>query len=536
MLEAEKVIDQASAIKFAESLTPEEEASLDIDFVKAIEDFIATEDTVVATAPQKASSPLDSEVVKLGSQEGPKPFKYTFISKDGFKTIGAFPRYLNQQEIDEIANYMDLGEGYTYEQSIDTSPDVMAQYIAQKGGSTAEINNAYSMPRMAKQTVEELGGADVSTTRKVAGVTGDLASSAGRVFASTVGEIADFATGNDSESFASRLSRTGANPRQNIGVKVIEDLVRDPSLPLTMGGANLISKTKYVPGIGDYLSTQALSTPLKQVGLGAATGTGAVAVTDALNDYALDEDRITGTDYALGGLGGVLMPSVQKGVKELAMGIKPNAPSELSRIDILPKSRFGDITERVESTLSPEAMLMIKDDIFDPASRSLKFTNLISGKLKNADAENAKNIAELSHRNIDFSSGSEMAQSTEDFTQSIMRQYGQQPRAGILESVIDRASYKYPEYAQKALDVTYNPLAEAYQKSLYPFRQGMYKTQEKYREGAGSLAGTFSSSKMPYLGMIGTDLAEGHYEDKSQEIQPTNFIELMNQRYLNRGN
>lgn len=270
----------------------------------------------------------------LLSETGPKPFQYTFNS-NGVKFTGDFGKKLTDAELNAIAKYLDLDNGFTYETSISTNPDIIAQYLAQTGASDAEIEQAYSTPRAIRNKLLN----PEATGKMALSYAGDALSGAGRVTAATIGELGDLATGQNTEDFSTRLSRVGARPDQGFISGTLEEIIRDPmllpSIPMGIGATKM---AKYVPGVRSYAATEGTMKFLKPAVVGSGLGIADVAGRDVLNDYTLDQNKVTATDYAIGaGLGALtpaavdfaedFVPRIRKGIDEFL----PNQPQYRER-------------------------------------------------------------------------------------------------------------------------------------------------------------------------------------------------------------
>lgn len=270
----------------------------------------------------------------LLSATGPKPFQYTFNS-NGVKFTGEFAKKLTDAELNAIAKYLDLDNGFTYETNISANPDVIAQYLAQTGASDAEIAQAYSAPRAVRNKL-----LNPEATGKIAlSYAGDALSGAGRVTAASLGELGDFVSGKNSEDFGSRLSRVGSRPDQGFVSGTLEEIVRDPmllpSIPMGMGATKL---AKFVPGVRGYAATEGTMKFLKPAVVGSGLGIADVAGRDVFNDYTLDQDKVTGTDYAIGAGLGALTPAAVNFAEDFAPRIRqgideflPNQPQYRER-------------------------------------------------------------------------------------------------------------------------------------------------------------------------------------------------------------
>lgn len=167
------------------------------------------------------------------------------------------------------------------------------------------------------------------SNKQLAAAFGDMFSLSGRVASGLAGNIKRLIEGDltAEEMIKANLEdigQTHGTDTQNVVLKFVEDYIRDPALlpSLATGGA-VGALTKPVEAIRKFKGATKLANTLpylKRGAQGAAAGVADVGVQDYMNDYAMDEDRIQLSDYALGGTVGAVMPGLAD--KSKALGEK----------------------------------------------------------------------------------------------------------------------------------------------------------------------------------------------------------------------
>ena len=146
---------------------------------------------------------------------------------------------------------------------------------------------------------------------------GDSFSLPGRISSGLVGSVKRLIEGDTSaeeqvQAYLADIGNTHGTETQNGVVKFIEDIVRDPALiPSMITGGAVGGLGKAVNTIRGFKASGKLAKALpylKRAAQGAVAGVTDVAAQDYMNDYAMDEDKIQLSDYALGGTVGAVMP------------------------------------------------------------------------------------------------------------------------------------------------------------------------------------------------------------------------------------
>jgi hypothetical protein len=158
-------------------------------------------------------------------------------------------------------------------------------------------------------------GADFS--EQLASGLGDSFSLPGRVASGLAGNIKRLIDGDltAEEQIKANLADIGeihGTDKQNVVLRFIEDVIRDPALLPSLATGGAVGALSKAPATIRGLQTGekvAKAIPYAtRMAQGSTAGVVDVAAQDYLNDYAMDEDKVTGVDYALGGTVGAAMP------------------------------------------------------------------------------------------------------------------------------------------------------------------------------------------------------------------------------------
>jgi hypothetical protein len=426
---------------------------------------------MTAAAPE---TPATEQMASNYLIEGPKPFEYK-IEDQGITYTFKSNRLLEDADKAALAKDYQFSAPNYSEPAVTADPEVLAQWTAAQGGSDLAIEATAVAPRYTRvdATAPDAYG------RKAAALAGDALSAPGRVIAAAGGELIDEYT-SDSEDFASRLGRVHSREGQNIVGGITEDLLRDPSLPLMFMGGGAITGLRakgvaeplmYRTGPYNLAATEAVATPIKKTAAGMGLGAAGIAATDAMNDYALGENRVGPLDYALGTAGGALVAPVAKSTKSTLKNIF-GTPENVSRIEIVPEVRAGDrLTDLMPALKGESAQLgLLEETLNTPTKTPNFFLAALKGKIRNVDARAESLIGELADAKLFRGEAIESLTRNAPTPEEVVRvgphqvsdlipstPSAPQAPAGRLEAMLDYTFKHYPQYVQKGLDVTVNP-------------------------------------------------------------------------------
>jgi hypothetical protein len=177
---------------------------------------------------------------------------------------------------------------------------------------TEQEVDANLFPRLADATERKASGDEI-----IASKIGDAASLPGRVVSGLVGSVkrlleGDLTAEEQVQAYLTDIGQTHGTDKQNVVVNVLEDIIRDPALiPSLVTGGIVGGAGKAIQTLRSFKTADRIAKAIPiatRAAQGSVAGVTDIAVQDALNDYAMDEDKINTSDYALGATGGAVMP------------------------------------------------------------------------------------------------------------------------------------------------------------------------------------------------------------------------------------
>jgi hypothetical protein len=253
-------------------------------------------------------------------------------------------------------------EDFDIVKSVSDDPKVMSQYLQESGmGELSDIS--YSAPRIAHNMIS---GESNPIKNALAGV-GDVSSASGRVLGSVLGNIGE---DNYFEKVRNDIGRIDGSKSDSWYGQLGQDIIRDPMLipSVATGSTAMRLAPKFIPGSKGLIASDMIMNPIintgSKIGLGTTAGIADVAGRDLMNDYSQSKNNIGMQDYALGALGGSVMPFVVKGSEKLATKLGDLANLVKKPIPDIPKvpnlnfTRQSDLMENI-NVRNPEGNLEV---------------------------------------------------------------------------------------------------------------------------------------------------------------------------------
>ena len=259
--------------------------------------------------------------------------------------------------------------------------------------------NSIDAALFPRSTKADERGADLS--EGLASAVGDVSSLTGRLISGLAGGVkrlieGDLSASQQVQAYLDDIGQIRGTEEQNVFLRFIEDVVRDPALILsafTGGTVGPLVKALQSPAKMATGSVLGKAIPYATSAIkGAVAGVTDVFGQDVMNDYALDEDKIQASDYALGGTVGAVMPFAADRSKKLGdmihdyMKNASHTKIPAKQFDqIKPKSESFGIGQDAVGYVSPDKT-QLKDIVENPGGILTKRFDK-DGKLKPDVAE-----------------------------------------------------------------------------------------------------------------------------------------------------
>lgn len=467
---------------------------------------------------------------------------------------------ISKEELDKYANKLQLPNDYSYTETIVEDPNVVAQYLAQKGFSDFQIEQAHSFPRTTRAEMLEK-----SIPSKALGVIGDALSAPGRVVSSDIGSAVNEALGDDEYDIGSRLGYIGARDDQGIVANVGEDFMRDPALlPSLITGNWAVNSIPKLGTMGMPLTNSVMNARLPVAG--AVAGVTDVGIKDITTDIPTGENETTAINYALGGLGGAAIPSAYQAAEKFVPGIKqglgsivknvlPNQPSRLNEVSALTPSPFH---EALSGLAKPGSQYTFKDILLGKQPNIEEVTKSATERMDEISKGMDAVPDEIHSRHL-FKLADDLESRSENILQTAgNNKIDEAVKASKASSIVDLLLFKYGQAVEpvvqgynKGVVAPYNKIADIREQGFNlgetSIRPSLYNASQKLPDllpaaAAYKLPTEFNAIyegvvEHPYEQMFQQPMNQGMLQDARQARQPLlNQINDDYQRYLmNKG-